>query len=240
MKLTLLGTGNAAGMPVYGCECQRCTLARVDRSQQRSACSALLEVGEHRYLIDAGQLHLCERFPHGTLQGIFLTHFHPDHVQGLFELRWGVNITLPVYCPPDPQGCADLYKHPGILDFQDALEGPLTYDLVSLLKDCYIRFPSEEIRQRALDWYADLSEEIHAQVDEQQFWRYFDLMGAQRHLKAAGIFCRLLHRDGKTGYLKDVPRTLEYVAELAPQYEELDFVARLIRDRILPAWNDSA
>lgn len=118
MKLTLLGTGNAAGMPVYGCECQRCTLARVDRSQQRSACSALLEVGEHRYLIDAGQLHLCERFPHGTLQGIFLTHFHPDHVQGLFELRWGVNLTLPVYCPPDPEGCADLYKHPGILDFQ--------------------------------------------------------------------------------------------------------------------------
>jgi phosphoribosyl 1,2-cyclic phosphate phosphodiesterase len=67
--------------------------------------------------LDAGQLDLCERYPSGTLDGIFLTHFHPDHVQGLFHLRWGIGNTLPVYTPPDNEGCLDLYKHSGILDF---------------------------------------------------------------------------------------------------------------------------
>jgi phosphoribosyl 1,2-cyclic phosphate phosphodiesterase len=61
---------------------------------------------------------IAEQFPPGTLDGILLTHFHPDHVQGLFHLRWGTGNTIPIYCPPDKQGCADLFKHPGILDFQ--------------------------------------------------------------------------------------------------------------------------
>jgi phosphoribosyl 1,2-cyclic phosphate phosphodiesterase len=117
LRLTLLGTGNAAGMPLYGCECTYCLKVRDDPSLQRTSCSALLEVGEQRYLLDAGQINLCERFPSGTLAGIFLTHFHPDHVQGLFHLRWGIGQTLPVYTPPDAEGCLDLYKHPGILDF---------------------------------------------------------------------------------------------------------------------------
>lgn len=117
MRLTLLGTGNAAGMPLYGCDCAYCRAARTDRALQRTPCSALLEAGDQKYLLDAGQINLCERFPEGTLDGIFLTHFHPDHVQGLFHLRWGVGQTLPVYTPPDAEGCLDLYKHPGILDF---------------------------------------------------------------------------------------------------------------------------
>lgn len=117
MRLTLLGTGNAAGMPVYGCECERCIHARVQKDLHRSPCSALLEVGERRYLIDAGQMRLAEKYPPGTLDGIFITHFHPDHVQGLFHLRWGKGIDIPVYCPPDTHGCADLYKHSGILGF---------------------------------------------------------------------------------------------------------------------------
>ena len=118
MRLKLLGTGNAAGMPLYGCDCNYCVQAAGDRSLQRTPCSALLEVDNMRYLLDAGQMNLADRFPAGSLDGIFITHFHPDHVQGLFHLRWGINQNLPVYTPPDTMGCADLYKHPGILDFQ--------------------------------------------------------------------------------------------------------------------------
>jgi phosphoribosyl 1,2-cyclic phosphate phosphodiesterase len=75
-------------------------------------------VDDQRYLLDAGLLNLSCRFPAGSLHGVLLTHFHPDHVQGLFHLRWGTGLQIPVYCPPDSEGCADLYKHPGILQFQ--------------------------------------------------------------------------------------------------------------------------
>jgi aminoglycoside/choline kinase family phosphotransferase len=76
-------------------------------------------------------------------------------------------------------------------------------------------------------------------VDEQQFCRYFELMGVQRQLKAAGIFCRLNHRDGKPAYLDDVPRTLNYIVEMGSRYEELDFLVPLITERVLPAWSDA-
>jgi phosphoribosyl 1,2-cyclic phosphate phosphodiesterase len=122
MRLTLLGTGDAAGMPVYGCNCEACAVAKADLTLQRTSCSALLEVGDQRYLLDAGQLNLSSRYPAGALHGVLLTHFHPDHVQGLFHLRWGTGLQIPVYCPPDAEGCADLYKHPGILRFQPQSE----------------------------------------------------------------------------------------------------------------------
>ena len=115
-------------------------------------------------------------------------------------------------------------NNPGILDFQDAVIGPVTYDLVSLLRDCYIDWP----RARVEDWalgYLDLALQsgiLRAEHDDpQQFLRWFDLMGMQRHLKAAGIFARLKHRDGKAGYLQDIPRTLGYVVEVAGRYDEL-------------------
>ena len=129
--------------------------------------------------------------------------------------------------------------NPGILDFQDAVEGPFTYDLVSLLKDCYISWPADEVRQWALGYYRKLSVATRDLVDEQQFCRYFDLMGVQRELKAAGIFCRLNHRDTKPAYLDDVPRTLNYIVELGSRYEELDFLVPFITERVLPAWRDA-
>jgi aminoglycoside/choline kinase family phosphotransferase len=124
--------------------------------------------------------------------------------------------------------------NPGILDFQDAVEGPLTYDLVSLLKDCYVRWPADQVRQWALYYYQQLNENIRRQVDEQQFCRYFELTGVQRQLKAAGIFCRLYHRDGKSTYLDDIPRTLNYIVELGSRYQELDFLIRLLEEKVLP------
>lgn len=123
--------------------------------------------------------------------------------------------------------------NPGILDFQDAVEGPLTYDLVSLLKDCYIRWPAERVR----DWALDFNNRLESPVAEPLFLRWFELMGVQRHIKAAGIFCRLNHRDGKARYLDDVPQTVGYISELAPRYPELAFIADLIDTRVLPNWS---
>ncbi|MCH9056040.1 phosphonate metabolism protein PhnP [Synechococcus sp. PCC 6716] len=118
MRLTLLGTGDAGGVPCYGCNCVVCNRARQNPTYRRRPCSALLNWGAESWLIDGGLMDLGDRFPPGTLSGILLTHFHVDHVQGLFHLRWGMGAPITVYCPPDPQGCADLYRNPGLLRFQ--------------------------------------------------------------------------------------------------------------------------
>tara|TARA_R110002049_G_scaffold61408_7_gene163570 strand:+ start:271 stop:1332 length:1062 start_codon:yes stop_codon:yes gene_type:complete len=124
--------------------------------------------------------------------------------------------------------------NPGVLDFQDAMEGPLTYDLVSLLKDCYFKLPLDEVERLAMTFYAGLPQATQALLDPDEFRRAFDLMGVQRHLKASGIFARLDRRDGKPRYMADVPRTLSYIAEVAPRYRELEFLEDLLRERLLP------
>lgn len=131
-------------------------------------------------------------------------------------------------------------NNPGILDFQDAVLGPLTYDLVSLLRDCYIRWPEEQVRTWALEFYEALDGSIRARIDAETFLRFFDLMGVQRHLKATGIFARLLHRDGKPGYMRDVPRTLQYVVDVSRRYPEIGFLAELIEERCMPSLTVSA
>ncbi|MDP2065236.1 MAG: phosphonate metabolism protein PhnP [Burkholderiaceae bacterium] len=118
MRVTFLGTGAAGGVPLYGCGCTACKRAGDNPRYVRRPCSALVESGDTRVLIDAGLTDLHERFPPGSLDAIVLTHFHPDHVQGLFHLRWGKGLCIPVYAPPDSEGCADLYKHPGVLEFR--------------------------------------------------------------------------------------------------------------------------
>lgn len=119
--------------------------------------------------------------------------------------------------------------NPGILDFQDAVTGPVTYDLVSLLKDCYIEWPREQV-ENWVKGYHQLSLDSGLQVtrDDREYMRWFDLMGAQRHLKAAGIFARLYHRDGKSGYLADIPRTVGYISQLRDRYPELLPLVELI------------
>jgi aminoglycoside/choline kinase family phosphotransferase len=106
-------------------------------------------------------------------------------------------------------------RNPGILDFQDAVRGPITYDLVSLLRDCYIAWPAARVRQLVLGYYESLCVHSLVDVDSRQFLRWFNLMGIQRHLKAIGIFSRLNIRDGKPGYLGDIPRTLEYIRQVS-------------------------
>lgn len=130
---------------------------------------------------------------------------------------------------------------PGVLDFQDAVVGPLTYDLVSLLRDCYIAWPAE----RVLDWALGYQRLAHRagltpDVAPDRFLRWLDLMGLQRHLKVCGIFARLHIRDGKSHYLADLPRTLGYMTDVAERYPELTGLARLLTDRVLPAMTLSA
>lgn len=113
-------------------------------------------------------------------------------------------------------------RNPGILDFQDAVKGPITYDLVSLLRDCYIAWPPVRVDQLALDFYEFAKVNELVDVKPAKFLRWFNLMGIQRHLKAIGIFSRLKIRDGKDGYASDIPRTLEYIEQVSA--EEMSMV----------------
>lgn len=117
MRVTFLGTGDAGGVPLYGCDCPACMPEQVIPNFRRRPSTALVEAGETCLLLDAGLTDLTTKFPPGSLSAIVLTHFHPDHVQGLFHLRWGIGKPIPVYCPPDLEGCADLYSNHGLLEF---------------------------------------------------------------------------------------------------------------------------
>jgi N-acetylmuramate 1-kinase len=102
----------------------------------------------------------------------------------------------------------------GVLDFQDAVHGPITYDLMSLLRDCYISWPTSMVKEWVRRFAERLVREgLMGDVSDDQFWQWFNVMGAQRHLKVCGIFARLNYRDGKAGYLKDIPLTLAYLIE---------------------------
>ena len=127
-------------------------------------------------------------------------------------------------------------QNPGILDFQDAVLGPVTYDLVSLLRDCYIAWPRSQVEDWAMGYF-ELAVQmgILREEHEGQFLRWFDLMGVQRHLKASGIFARLNQRDGKPGYLQDIPRTLGYILELQQDYIQLAPLGEMIQSVVLPA-----
>ena len=126
-------------------------------------------------------------------------------------------------------------ENPGVLDFQDAVWGPVTYDLASLLKDCYIAWPPARVRAWVLDYHAQLLRAgFELGADEARFLRWFDFIGLQRHLKVLGIFARLHYRDGKQQYLYDLPRVLNYVKDAANAYPETAQFAQFIVDRIEP------
>lgn len=123
----------------------------------------------------------------------------------------------------------------GVIDFQDAVHGPFSYDLVSLLKDCYIAWPADTVAAWACEYLQRAHDaRIVSGLDETRFLRAFDLMGAQRHLKAAGIFCRLWLRDGKPGYLQEIPRTLGYITALSGHGGSIGEFADWLRQTIMP------
>jgi aminoglycoside/choline kinase family phosphotransferase len=130
-------------------------------------------------------------------------------------------------------------RSPGVIDFQDALRGPVGYDLASILKDCYVAWP----RARVEAWVAGHRDRLLAAGESgsalagtsmTQFLRWFDFIGLQRHIKVLGIFARLCWRDGKTGYLADLPRTLSYVQEVAHAYPELARFAAFADQHLAP------
>ena len=119
-------------------------------------------------------------------------------------------------------------NNPGVIDYQDAVIGPITYDLVSLFKDCYIEWPREKV-ELWLDLY--LARITPARlIDKATLIRWFDLMGVQRHLKVLGIFARLNYRDGKSQYLDDLPLTLKYILDTCDSYEELQPLKQLLEE----------
>jgi len=138
----------------------------------------------------------------------------------------------------------------GIIDFQDAVQGPITYDVVSLLRDCYLRWPQHNV-DVLFEYFCQIITKHYSltstststststltlsSIDKSQWQRWFDLMGLQRHIKVAGIFSRLFHRDGKSNYLKDIPLTLEYIVDVSQLYPELLFLHKLVKERVLPA-----
>ncbi|NUO71282.1 MAG: phosphotransferase, partial [Frateuria sp.] len=123
-----------------------------------------------------------------------------------------------------------LLWNPGIIDFQGALHGPLAYDLASLLRDCYVAWDEARV-QGWVEAYRQRAQQaglLDPAVDAARFRRWFDLIGLQRHIKVLGIFCRLWYRDGKPGYLADLPRVLGYVLDVSRAYPELAGFAALV------------
>jgi aminoglycoside/choline kinase family phosphotransferase len=110
-------------------------------------------------------------------------------------------------------------NNPGVIDYQDAVLGPVTYDLVSLLKDCYITWDDGLIEDMLESFFTRIKSNSINSISDFRYW--FDITGLQRHIKAIGIFSRLNYRDNKNGYLKDVPRTYAYVDKVLNKYEDL-------------------
>ncbi|MGE3921229.1 MAG: aminoglycoside phosphotransferase family protein, partial [Gammaproteobacteria bacterium] len=120
----------------------------------------------------------------------------------------------------------------GIIDFQDAVIGPITYDLVSLLKDCYIAWPADKTYQWVENFCSELLRKHKFSLNEFTYW--FDLIGLQRHLKVIGIFSRLHIRDNKSRYLSDIPRIFNYIEAVVSRYHELNDFKTFLSDCILP------
>ncbi|MBB3225706.1 hypothetical protein FHW69_000296 [Luteibacter sp. Sphag1AF] len=124
--------------------------------------------------------------------------------------------------------------NPGIIDFQGAMVGPITYDLASLLRDCYIVWDNERVQGWVEGYRLRLlhTHIIEDTVDTDRFQRWFDFAGLQRHIKVLGLFCRLWYRDGKPGYLTDLPRVLTYILDVSRRHHELAAFADLLEARI--------
>jgi N-acetylmuramate 1-kinase len=168
----------------------------------------------------------------GRHLGLVLEPAQAETLQGLFAQLVAAALVQPqVYVHRDymPRNLMISEPNPGVLDFQDAVYGPISYDVVSLFRDAYVSWPEEQV----LDWTVCYWERarhaglpVHA--DFGSFYRDFEWMGLQRHLKVLGIFARIHYRDGKPGYLNDTPRFLAYARAVAERYDELAPLARLL------------
>lgn len=118
MEVTFLGTGNARGIPAFGCDCRICDRARDDHGFVRRCPTHLIKAGEEAFVLDAGRFDLHRIVEKEPLDSVLISHFHPDHIYGLFMMSWGRQREVTVFAPPDPNGYADLVEDPGILRFE--------------------------------------------------------------------------------------------------------------------------
>jgi aminoglycoside/choline kinase family phosphotransferase len=155
-----------------------------------------------------------------------------NSLESIFRLLVRSALAQPaVYVHRDymPRNLMVCEPNPGVLDFQDAVLGPITYDMVSLVRDAFLSWEEE----RVLDWAARYWEKAKSKglpvdADYGEFWRAFEWMGLQRHLKVLGIFARINYRDGKPKYLADTPRFIKYASSVSQRYRELAPLARLL------------
>lgn len=144
------------------------------------------------------------------------------------------NLMLLEQTPTAEGDNADVFEL-GVIDFQDAVHGPYSYDLVSLLRDCYIRWQPEQVASWGRYYLtAAQSQGLLSGLAEAAFFRDFDLMGLQRHLKVMGIFCRLYLRDNKSQYLADIPLVSKYFLEVSSRYPELGNFVEWFQRRVIP------
>ena len=168
----------------------------------------------------------------GRHLGITLSSQQSESLKKIFGLILAANLAQPkVYVHRDymPRNLMVSNPNPGVLDFQDAVFGPISYDVASLFKDAFLSWEEE----RVLDWTVHYWERarragLPVNADFGVFYRDFEWMGLQRHLKVLGIFARISHRDGKPGYVEDTPRFLGYVRAVALRYAELTPLLRLL------------
>ncbi len=164
--------------------------------------------------------------------GVELSNAQKSELEGIFRLLVKSALAQSaVYVHRDymPRNLMVSDPNPGVLDFQDAVLGPITYDMVSLLRDAFVSWDEE----RVLDWSARYWEKakragLPVEIDFAEFWRAFEWMGLQRHLKVLGIFARINYRDGKPKYLEDTPRFLRYARAVSERYAALAPLARLL------------
>jgi hypothetical protein len=163
--------------------------------------------------------------------GVSLSQRQRDALESVFAQIVNSALAQPtVYVHRDfmPRNLMVCEPNPGVLDFQDAVTGPVSYDIVSLLRDAFVSWDEE----RVIDWCVRYWEKARAagvpvDADFAEFWRAFEWMGLQRHLKVLGTFARLAYRDGKQRYLEDTPRFLAYARPVAERYRTLAPLARL-------------
>ncbi len=165
--------------------------------------------------------------------GVTLTEAQQKELDKIFDALLANNLAQPqVYVHRDyhSRNLMVMDKgNPGILDFQDAVYGPITYDLVSLLRDAYVQWDEEIVLDWAIRyWERAKKAGLPVNPDIDAFYRDFEFMGLQRHLKVLGIFARLYHRDGKDAYLKDLPLVMDYTRKAAGRYKILSPLIRLL------------
>jgi len=165
-------------------------------------------------------------------KGIRLSAPQRESLEGIFTAVIGRNLAQPrVYVHRDfmPRNLMVSDPNPGILDFQDAVHGPISYDVACLFRDAFISWDEEAVLDGTIRyWEKARRASLQVPADFADFWRDVEWMGLQRHLKVAGIFARLHYRDGKKGYLEDTPRFIGYMRHAVSRYDELAPLGRLL------------